>query len=142
MTSPIARIEELIDRVLRARSPEDFARLLAIELHEGSPEGSLENHRGDFPDGPLTWADLRVNRLNGLMFLVLHAKDEPPIALGHVDLKRRGEPISVDVNPDTAPEGTTGFVYQVLGVAVTYTFTTLSQRLLHVSLKWPPQRSA
>ena len=129
-------INRIVGELVRVRELDRarFEELLAVRIEETGGNAYWIFHEFDLVQGPFAKGELRVHVDRDKALLVLYPRGD--VGRDELGLGQWGEVKSIDVNPGIPPEGTDAYIYDVLGVKVSFQFTHLSQQLRLVVLDW------
>lgn len=80
--------------------------------------------------------ELRLDKSGERALLILNPSESSPISESTLDLGRWGEPSDIDINPHIPPEGIEAYIYEIVGVKVSFQLTYVSRNLLTLTLEW------
>ncbi len=113
-----------------------FEELLATVFKRTIENPYWTGYEFELPNGPFARGEFRLDKAGDKALLSLWPRDELALAESDLDLSQWGEVRGIDVNPRIPPEGTDAYIYDVLGVQVSFQLTHHSRRLRSVALEW------
>jgi hypothetical protein len=133
-----AEVNRLVGQLVRVREldPARFEEILLIPIKPTGGNQWWTFHEFELVHGPFAKGELRLHVDRTKALVSLYPREDKPLLDAGIDRAQWGDLKGMDVNPRIPPEGTDAYIYDVLGVKVSFQFLHHSRKLRSIALEW------